>query len=631
MKLASAPLLFLLFLLHSHMPESPHQSTPKKKVSPQRSRGGLYQRPIRRQGSAIGSRELTSSFDAESTLNIPRQEKGGVRILYFGGVGEIGKNMYAIEYEDDIVVLDCGMKFAEADTPGIDFLVPNIQYLEERKEKIRGLVISHAHLDHIGGISVLIDKMGNPPIFSRRLSIELIKNRHAEFESKESLVFREVEQQSMITLSETMSLNFFSVTHTIPDSMGIIINTPVGAIVFTGDLKLTHLDGVVDASEEKEFAQFKSKNVLLTMADSTNADRAGFSLPESKVVETMSKIIANTKGRIILSSFSSQIERTLCVIEQAIANGRKVVVQGRSMITNLTIASDLGLLKVPLRVIIPVEKIDDYPKDKILVLATGAQGDTFSALDRMSRKAHRYIQLGTEDTIVFSSSVIPGNEEPVQNLKDRLSRLGVNMITYQTSDVHSSGHANRGELKWIHEHIGARFFLPLHGYHYMCSAHAQILHEIGMPKTHTALPDNGSIIDISADGSTMTKQTYTMPTTLTVVDGNAVGTVQNVVLSDRISLKEQGILVLVLLVNQQTGKVRKSPDIISRGFIYLKESRPLIEKVRTVARKVAERHIKHSGIINVDGIKQAVTKEVQNCLYMETRKRPIVMSVVYIK
>ena len=383
------------------------------------------------------------------------------------GVGEIGKNMYGIEYEDEILLLDCGMKFAQEDTPGIDFVIPNIQYLEERKEKIKGLVISHAHLDHIGGISVIIDRIGNPPIFSRKLSIELIKNRQNEFENKEPIKYHEVEKTSELKLSESFTLSFFSVTHTIPDAMGIIVDTPKGAIVFTGDLKLTHEDGVVSPEEEKEFEIFKKKNVLLTMADSTNAERPGFSIPEKRVVETIGKIIKETKGRIILSAFSSQIERTINVIEHSINNGRKVVVQGRSMITNLTIASELNLLKVPLAAIIPVEKMEEHPKEKILILATGAQGDNFTAMDRMSRETHRYVKLGSEDTVIFSSSIIPGNEEPVQNLKDRLSKLGVDLITYQTSDVHSTGHANRGELEWIHKknqrkilHTNTR--IPLH-------------------------------------------------------------------------------------------------------------------------------------------------------------------------
>ncbi len=592
---------------------------------------GLHQKPIRRQGGLIGSRELTTGFDAKSTLTIPKQEPGTIRILVFGGVGEIGKNMYGIEYKDDILLLDCGLKFSEeGNTPGIDFLVPNVQYLEERKEKIRGLVISHAHLDHIGGISILMDKIGNPPVFSRKLSIELIKNRQGEFESKEPIMYHEVEGASVIKLTENFTLTFFAVTHTIPDSMGIIIDTPAGSIVYTGDLKLTHSDGVVDKTEEKEFSVFKKKNILLTLADSTNADRPGFSLPEHKVIDTIEKIIHQTRSRIILSSFSSQIERTIRVIEHAINNGRKVIVQGRSMITNLTIASELGLLKIPMNTIIPAEKMGDYPKEKLLILATGAQGDNFSALDRMSHEQHRYVKLGKDDTVVFSSSVIPGNEEPVQNLKDRLSRLGVNLITYQTSDVHSSGHANRDELKWIHEHIGATFFIPIHGYHYMLSAHTQILHSIGMPEENTILPDNGSIIDIDPKKEIITKQEYTMPTELTVVDGNAIGTVQSVVLNDRKTLQLNGILVVIFLVNRKTKKVKKSPDVISRGFIYLKESHHLLGRVRFIARRAADRGMQQNKTINIETLKRNINREIQNYLYTETKKKPIVMSVLYI-
>lgn len=600
-------------------------NAPKKKVP-----SGLYQKPLRRQGGLIGSRELTGGFDAESTLNIPRQEKGAIRVLFFGGVGEIGKNMYGIEYEDEIVLLDCGMKFAQNDTPGIDFIVPNIQYLEERKEKIKGLVISHAHLDHIGGISVVMNRIGNPPIFSRKLSIELIRNRQGEFENKEAIKYHEVEKSTVLKLSDNLTLTFFSVTHTIPDSMGIVIETPIGAIVFTGDLKLTHEDGVVGPEEVKEFAAIKKKNVLLTMADSTNAERPGFSLPEKRVVETIGKIIKETKGRVILSAFSTQIERTIKVIEHAIENGRKVIVQGRSMITNLTIASELELLKIPLTAIIPVEKMGDYPKEKLLVLATGAQGDNFTAMDRMSRGTHRHIKLDSKDTVVFSSSIIPGNEEPVQNLKDRLSKLGVDLITYQTSDVHSSGHANRDELKWIHENIGAKFFTPLHGYHFMLSAHAQILRDIGMPEENIIIPNNGSIVDINPDGSAITMQEYTMPTEVIVVDGNAVGTAQAVVLNDRITLKEEGIFVVIVLINKRLKKVKKSPDIISRGFVYLKESQQLINRSRMIARRSVDQSLRRGRMINLDAIKRNLIRETQNYLYNETKKRPIIVPVLFV-
>ena len=430
-------------------------------------------------------------------------------------------------------------------------------------------------------------------------------------------------------LSDVFTLTFFSVTHTIPDAMGTVIDTPLGAIVFTGDLKLTHEDGVVDPEEVKEFAAIKKKNILLTMADSTNADRPGFSLPEKRVVETIGTIIKETKGRIILSAFSSQIERALHIIEHAINNDRKVVVQGRSMITSLTIASELGLLKVPLTAIIPADKMGDFPKEKLLVLATGAQGDNFTAMDRMSRGTHRHIKLDSNDTVIFSSSIIPGNEEPVQNLKDRLSQLGVDLITYQTSDVHSSGHANRDELKWIHEHIGAKFFTPIHGYHFMLTAHAQILRDIGMPEESIIIPNNGSIVDISPDASSITMQEYTMPTEVIVVDGNAVGTAQTVVLNDRITLQEEGIFVVIVLVNKRSKRVKKSPDIISRGFVYLKESQHLINRSRMVARRSVEQSLRRGRMINVDAIKRNLIREVQNYLYSETKKRPIIVPVIF--
>ena len=591
---------------------------------------GLQQKPIRRQGTPIGSRELTNNFDTDSTLNIPEKEKGSIRMLVFGGVGEIGKNMFALEYDDQILILDCGMHFGSLDLPGIDFTVPNIKYLEERKDKIVGMIISHAHLDHIGGISVLYSKLGRPTIYTRKLSIAMIENRHKEFTTEKPLKFQEVQKGDELQLSKDIKLTFFAVTHTIPDAMGTIIETPTGSVVFTGDLKLTHKDGIVDPEEVAEYEVFKKKKILLTLSDSTNAERPGFSKPEAKIVENLSQIILETKGRIIVGSFASQIERAIAIIENTIKGGKKIVVQGRSMLTNLSIASDLGLFKIPLNAIVQVEKMHEYPKEQIVVLATGSQGEEFAALNRMSKGSHKYIKIDSDDTVVFSSSIIPGNEENILGVKDRLSHLGANLVTYQTSDVHSSGHANRDELKWIHEKLNAKFFIPTHGYHYMMTAHARILEDIGMPKENIVVPNNGSIIDISPDAKKITHQEYTMPTSLTVIDGNAIGEVQNVVLSDRKVLKQDGIFVFILLIDQKQRIVKKSPDIISRGFVYLKESQQFIRKTRYVARKMAERNIKKDRMINLEILKKNLTREMQNYIYAETKRRPIVVPVIFI-
>ena len=592
---------------------------------------GLTQKPLKRKGTPIGTRELTSPEQfIVSTKNIPRQEKGALRVLFFGGVDEIGKNMYALEYEDEILILDCGMAFSNTDTPGIGFILPNIQYLIDRKEKIKGLLVSHAHLDHIGGISPIMDKIGNPTIFSRKFSIEVIRRRHTEFTDKEPLNFHEIEKNGVLKISEKLTLTFFSVTHTIPDSMATIIDTPVGSVVFTGDLKLSHKDGVVDASEEKEFSVLKNKKVLLTMADSTNATQPGFSLSEERVIENIGNIIRDTRGRVVLGGFGSQIDRMAQVIERAIKDGRKVVVQGRSLLTNFTIVSELGLVNFQKDTIIPVEKMNDYPKEKILIVATGTQGEEFSALDRISLKSHKYIELGEEDTVILSSSIVPGNEMAVQGLKDRLSRLGVNLITYKTSDVHSSGHANRDELKWIHEHINARFFTPIHGYHYMMVAHGKILEGIGMPKENIVIPENGGIVDISPDGKKIQLQEYTMPNEIMVVDGNAIGPVQPIVLKDRRILRNDGILVVIVLINKSTWRVKKSPDVISRGFIYLKESITLVNKTRMIARRVTEKALEKPGNLNIESLKREITRDVRNFLYANTRKRPIIIPVIFI-
>ena len=591
---------------------------------------GLYVKPIRKRGgTSIGTRELTTSNTKESTLSIPKPKMGEIRILIFGGVTEIGKNMYGIEYNDEILILDCGMAFADARTPGIDFVVPNTQYVEERKDKIKGILVSHGHLDHIGGLSVIAPKLGNPPIYTRSLTAELIRRRHKEYTNTPPLIFREIEKETEVEISENFKISFFAVTHTIPDAMGTIIETPSGCIVFTGDLKLSHTNGKVDQSEVESFKVFKNKKILCTIADSTNSERSGWSIPEARVVENLGNIIKETPGRIILSSFSSQIDRNIRIIEYAHQHGRKVVVEGRSMNENLNIAYKLGLLKVPLNTIVPTEKMHDYPNEKILALVTGAQGDEFAALNRISQGTHRHIKLEETDTVIFSSSIIPGNEEPVQNLKDRISRFGSSIVTYQTSDVHSSGHSNREELRWIHEQIKTKFLIPVHGYHYMLRAHANILQELGLPPENIILSQNGYIIDISADGETIQKTGH-MPTAITVVDGNAIGEVQPVVLQDRKTLGETGIFVVIVMINQRTKSLKKHPDIISRGFIYLRDSQQLINKVRYATRKVVETSMQKTGAVNVEKIKRNLAKETQQILYRETKKNPIIIPVVLV-
>ncbi|OHA86562.1 MAG: hypothetical protein A3A90_00245 [Candidatus Zambryskibacteria bacterium RIFCSPLOWO2_01_FULL_35_19] len=560
---------------------------------------------------------------------MPQLTQGNIRIIPLGGVEEIGKNMTAIEIGDDIIVIDSGFQFKDADTPGVDYILPNTKYLEERKDKIRGVIITHGHLDHIGGIPYIMYRIGNPPIYSRALTTIMIKKRQEEFPQLPPLDIKLVEKEDTIFLGK-LKVKFFAVTHTIPDSMGIIIETPYGVIVTPGDIKLEHEDGIPTEREQIEYARFEKEKVLLLLMDSTNVDNPGFSTPEKLVCKNLEEIIRNTKRRLIIGTFASQLERVVSIIQAAEKNGKKIVIEGRSMKQNIEIVMSLGRLKVKKETIISVEDIENYPPDRVVVLATGAQGDEFAALMRMSTKSHKYLKIGKRDTILLSSSVIPGNEKSVQKLKDNLSRLGAKIIHYRTSDVfiHSTGHGNRGELEWIHKKIKPKFFIPIHGNHYMLRIHEELAQNLGMPEKNIIVPDNGMIIEIQDKGEKIVQLKQTAPSSPVMVDGFAVSDVQEVVMRDRKMLSDDGMFVIVAIIDLKTGKLRKSPDLISRGFVYLRESQELLGLTRLVIKKSIEDSTRGMNPINFDFIKNNVTDDVARFLLQKTAKHPIVIPVV---
>lgn len=563
------------------------------------------------------------------TLNLPAVGDN-IRIIPLGGTEEIGRNMSLIEVGDDIIVIDAGFQFRDEDTPGVDYILPNTKYLEERKDRIRGVLITHGHLDHIGGIPYIMDRIGNPPLYTRALTSVMIKKRQEEFPHLPVLDIKVVEKEDTIKMGN-LRVSFFAVTHTIPDSMGIIIHTPYGAIVNPGDIKLEHENGIVAEREVKEYEQFKDMKVLLLMMDSTNVDNPGFSTPEKLVHKNIEEIIRTTKRRMIIGTFASQIERIVAIIEAAERNGKKVIVEGRSMKQNIEIVREMGRLNVKKETIVPIEDIENYPPDRVVVLATGAQGDEFAALMRMANKSHKYFKLSKRDTVLLSSSIIPGNEKAVAKLKDNLARQGVKIIHYRTSDVfiHSTGHGNRGELEWIHKHVRPKFFIPIHGSHYMLRVHEELARDVcGMPEKNIIVPDNGMIIEVQDKGEKLVSLKQTAPNSPVMVDGFAIADVQEVVMRDRKMLAEDGMFVIIATINFKTGKLRKSPDIISRGFVYLRESQELLNHARLIIKKSIEESAAGQNPINFDYIKDNVTDAVTKFLFQKTAKRPIVIPVV---
>jgi ribonuclease J len=609
-------------------------------------KSSTYQYTKKRFGPSKGPRPFSSKNQYKNTkdVKIPPPLKGVIRIIPLGGVEEIGKNMTAIEIDDDIIVIDAGMHFSNESTPGVDYVIPNTTYLEERKDKIRALFITHGHLDHIGGVPLVLSRIGNPPVYSRNLSILLMRKRQAEFPHLPAMKENIVEKDEVVTCGK-IKVKFFGVTHTIPDSMGIIIETEHGWIVTPGDYKLDQVDGIVSAEEEKEYSIFDKAKVLLLMTDSTNIENEGFSLPEIKVHQGLENLIKKIPGRIIIAAFASHITRLAFIVKTAEALGKKIVLDGRSMKTNIEVAIEAKLFTPKKGTIIPIEEAGNYPPNKVVVLMTGAQGEEFAALNRAANKSHTKFSLQKGDTIILSASIVPGNELQVMKMKDGLSRQGVKIISYRTAGedfVHATGHGNQEDIKWLHRKTHPKFFIPIHGHHSHLELHKELALELGMSEENIVVPDNGSIIEISADGQKIAARKERAPSGNMLVDGTSISDTQDVVIRDRQMLSQDGMFVVIALLDQKTGKLKKSPDLISRGFVYLKENQELLRQVRIIIKNGVEDALAkmparpHDGsgaggpgsMVDFDTIKANLGESISKFLYQKTAKRPLVIPVI---
>lgn len=547
-----------------------------------------------------------------------------LKFVPLGGFEEVGRNMMFFEYKDEIVIIDAGLQFPEETTPGIDFIIPNVSYLAANKEKIKGLIITHGHYDHIGAIPYIMGKLGNPTIYAPALPREIIKKRQEDFPNVAKLIVETVKPGDVIKFGKYFEAEFFELDHTIPDTIGTILKTPVGNMVHFVDFKFDYdHDGKPIGLDDYE--RIGKMGVHTLFMDSTNAEREGYSISERLVEKNLEEIFKNSTGRIVVSSFASLITRLGEIIKISHKLGRKIFISGLTMKTNIQIAQNLGLLKIEKNVLIPIEEMHKYKDDKIMVLCTGAQGQTNAALMKIANGEHKFIKAKNGDTIVLSSSIIAGNERAVQVLKDNLTRQGARVIQSMHIDIHSSGHAPKEELKKTLNLIKPRFFVPVHGYYFMRAANRENAVDTGVPRENIFLMDNGQVAEITPDTFRISQNM--VDAYMVLVDGLGVGDVGEVVLRDRRILAEEGMLVVITTLDKEKGTLLKNPDIISRGFIYLKENQEMLNQVRDKIKHMISQIPKHQQL-DADYLKSMIRDQIGSYLYVKTKRRPMILPVV---
>lgn len=548
-----------------------------------------------------------------------------LRIYALGGLEEVGRNCTILECGDDIVIVDLGLMFPEEDMPGIDYIIPNITSLVGKEKNIRGVIITHGHYDHIGGIPHLIGKLGNPPIYTAPLTAGIIKKRQEEFRHEGKANIELVRGDSKIQLGKHFVFEPFHINHNISDAFGAAFETPYGVVLFTGDFKFDFSPVNDEPADLQRIALFGARNVLALFSDSTDSMYPGSQISEKTVGEELHRIVTDAKGRIIVGTFSSLLTRVQQLITIAEATGRRILLEGRSMNANVEIAKELGYMKIKPGTIMEAHELRRMPPEKVMVICTGAQGEKNAVLMRIANKEHQYLSVEQGDTIIFSSSVIPGNERTVQSLKDTLVRSGARIVHYANMDVHAGGHAKQDELKLMIRLTMPHYFIPVHGNRFMLQAHGELAESVGIPTDHVFIPDNGQIMEFTKTSARLTKE-Y-VPTEHVMVDGLGVGDVSHVILRERRQMAEDGMFVVIVTLDQKTGQLIGSPDIISRGFVYMKESRELIEKARGKVKKILKDSDRKSPAFE-DYIKNKIRNEVGQFLFSQTRRRPMILPVL---
>ncbi|CUX21052.1 ribonuclease J [Clostridium sp. C105KSO13] len=549
-----------------------------------------------------------------------KQNEGKIRIVPLGGLERIGMNITAFEFEDSIIVVDCGLAFPEDDMLGIDLVIPDVTYLKDNIDKVKGFVITHGHEDHIGALPYVLKEI-NIPIYTTKLTMGIIENKLKEHNLLRSTKRKVVRHGQSINLGK-FRIEFIKTNHSIQDASALAIYSPAGIIVHTGDFKVDYTPVFGDAIDLQRFAEIGKKGVLALMSDSTNAERKGFTPSEKTVGRAFDQIFTEHQDtRLIIATFASNVDRVQQIINTAYKYGRKVVVEGRSMVNIIATASELGYLNVPENTLIEIDKMKNYPPEKMVLITTGSQGESMAALSRMAADIHRKVTIQPNDTIIFSSNPIPGNEKSVSHVINELSAKGANVIF---QDVHVSGHACQEELKLIYSLVKPKYAIPVHGEYRHLKANAAVAESLGIPKENIFIIRSGDVMEISQDEAKVVDKVHTGAI---LVDGLGVGDVGNIVLRDRQHLAEDGILIVVLTLEKGTNRLLAGPDIVSRGFVYVRESEALMEDSRKVVSDALDKCLsgKHA---DWNKIKLVIRDTLNDYIWKKTKRRPMVIPII---
>ncbi|NUM25571.1 MAG: ribonuclease J [Candidatus Buchananbacteria bacterium] len=602
----------------------------RKKQHPVRSRTG---KPSvgRRDNNRNQHRKKIAKTKHHSGVTQPSPKRKEVfspdklKIYALGGLEEVGRNMTVFEYENDIVIVDMGHQFPEEEMHGIDYILPNISSLKGKEKNIRAVLITHGHLDHVGAAPHLLPELGNPLVIAAPMTAAILRKQIEDHSNKFTPKIMELRDlKSPIKLGK-ITINFFQVTHSIKDALGIILQTPVVTVIHPGDWRYD-LDPVEGPKTDMtHLAKWKTKTrPVALMMESLGSTQQGFQGSEMEVYKNMEQIISTAPSRVIFGTFSSMIERIGQIIQISEKYGKKVAVDGYSMKSNVEIGRKFGFIKTNKETLIDIANIDDYPKNKVVVICTGSQGEDRAVLRRIANGDHRFIKIEPNDTIVFSSSVIPGNERTIQTLKDRLYRLGANVIHKEIMDVHAGGHGKIEDIKLLLKEVQPDYLIPVYANHYLLQEASKVAQSVGFPKEKIFVADNGQIIEFDKKGGRLTNQRVV--TDYVFVDGLGVGDVSSVVLKDRQVMASDGMIVVIVTIDKKRGVLVQNPDLISRGFIYMKENKKLIEDTRMLARKIFKGTLK--GGVDEGYYKDKIRTEVSNFLYQKTQRRPMVLPVI---